>query len=421
MAKGTIMFKNMANKFKVYLECKISDIKNIKELGIIEVLNRTKVIIISLISFMMIFGFILFNAINISEEEMLEDLKKSLITENSFKIAKIIRVRDEKISESEFKPLFNYYSGNEDKIKKLINELRKNGEYGNFEIKSKQGLFYKRYYIALDTVEVEFTTNTKDIKVEFEDKKFNLQDVAKFDVIPGIYNVKYTYETQFGDICNDINISILEDKKVELKIDGNYVTLYSNFDDAKVLINNENTGLLEKEIKNFGPIPKEKDIVIKLQREFPWGTIESDEENISNQEYIKLDISMVNDELINIVSKDINGFYESVFEGLNKRNKENIINCTDSVRDSVYNYINEKTLLFSNNYEIADMNVEIEKSDFKYEDSVYKASVVTKINYNIYKKILPFFKTYNESSFILGLEYIDNNFRITEIQKVEIE
>ena len=421
MAKGTIMFKNMANKFKVYLECKISDIKNIKELGIIEVLNRTKVIIISLISFMMIFGFILFNAINISEEEMLEDLKKSLITENSFKIAKIIRVRDEKISESEFKPLFNYYSGNEDKIKKLINELRKNGEYGNFEIKSKQGLFYKRYYIALDTVEVEFTTNTKDIKVEFEDKKFNLQDVAQFDVIPGIYNVKYTYETQFGDICNDINISILEDKKVQLKIDGNYVTLYSNFDDAKVLINNENTGLLAKEIKNFGPIPKEKDIVIKLQREFPWGTIESDEENISNQEYIKLDISMVNDELINIVSKDINGFYESVFEGLNKRNKENIINCTDSVRDSVYNYINEKTLLFSNNYEIADMNVEIEKSDFKYEDSVYKASVVTKINYNIYKKILPFFKTYNESSFILGLEYIDNNFRITEIQKVEIE
>ena len=371
MAKGTIMFKNMANKFKVYLECKISDIKNIKELGIIEVLNRTKVIIISLISFMMIFGFILFNAINISEEEMLEDLKKSLITENSFKIAKIIRVRDEKISESEFKPLFNYYSGNEDKIKKLINELRKNGEYGNFEIKSKQGLFYKRYYIALDTVEVEFTTNTKDIKVEFEDKKFNLQDVAQFDVIPGIYNLKYTYETQFGDICNDINISILEDKKVELKIDGNYVTLYSNFDDAKVLINNENTGLLAKEIKNFGPIPKEKDIVIKLQREFPWGTIESDEENISNQEYIKLDISMVNDELINIVSKDINGFYESVFEGLNKRNKENIINCTDSVRDSVYNYINEKTLLFSNNYEISDMNVEIEKSDFKYEDSVY--------------------------------------------------
>lgn len=421
MAKGTIMFKNMANKFKVYLECKISDIKNIKELGIIEVLNRTKVIIISLISFMMIFGFILFNAINISEEEMLEDLKKSLITENSFKIAKIIRVRDEKISESEFKPLFNYYSGNEDKIKKLINELRKNGEYGNFEIKSKQGLFYKRYYIALDTVEVEFTTNTKDIKVEFEDKKFNLQDAAQFDVIPGIYNVKYTYETQFGDICNDINISILEDKKVELKIDGNYVTLYSNFDDAKVLINNENTGLLAKEIKNFGPIPKEKDIVIKLQREFPWGTIESDEENISNQEYIKLDISMVNDELINIVSKDINGFYESVFEGLNKRNKENIINCTESVRDSVYNYINEKTLLFSNNYEIADMNVEIEKSDFKYEDSVYKASVVTKVNYNIYKKILPFFKTYNESSFILGLEYIDNNFRITEIQKVEIE
>ena len=49
--------------------------------------------------------------------------------------------------------------------------------------------------------------------MNLEDKKFNLQDVAQFDVIPGIYNVKYTYETQFGDICNDINISILERQK----------------------------------------------------------------------------------------------------------------------------------------------------------------------------------------------------------------
>lgn len=35
--KRNYYVKNMANKFKVYLECKISDIKNIKELGIIEV------------------------------------------------------------------------------------------------------------------------------------------------------------------------------------------------------------------------------------------------------------------------------------------------------------------------------------------------------------------------------------------------
>ncbi|WP_196001297.1 hypothetical protein [Clostridium sp. 1001271B_151109_B4] len=421
MTKINIIFKDIVKKCKVYIENKISDVKNIKELGIIEVVNRTKLISISLISFIIILGFILFNAINISKEEMLNNLKKSLLTENSSKIAKIIRVKDEKVAKNDFNPLIRYYSGNEDKIKKLINELRKSGEYANFKIKSKQGLFYKKYYIDLDTVEIEFATDINNVKVEFEDKKFNLQDFAEFDVIPGIYEVKYTYETEYGDISNEINISIFEDKKFELNIDGNYVTLYSNFEDAKVLINNQDTGLLSNDIKNFGPIPKGKDIVIKLQREFPWGIIESDEENISNQEYIKLDINMVNDELMNIISKDINKFYESAFESLNKRNKENILNCTDGVKDLVYNYINEKTLLFSNNYEITDMNVEIEKSDFKYEDSTYKASVVTKVNYNIYKKLLPFLKTPNESSFILALEYINDNFRITGIQKIEIE
>lgn len=421
MTKGTVIFKDILSKCKVYIESKISDIKNIKQLGIIEVLNRTKGIISSLIFFMIILGFILFNAINISEEEMLVDFKKSLLKENTSNIAKIIRVEGEKVSENDFKPLIKYYSGNEDKIKKLISELRKSGAYGNFEIKSNKGLFGKRYYIDLNTVEVEFITDIKNIKVEFEDKKFNLEDFAQFDVIPGNYNVKYTYETEYGDISNEIDISIFEDKKVELKVDGNYVTLYSNFDDAKVLINNQDIGLLASDIKNFGPIPKGEDIVIKLQREFPWGTIESEEENISNHQYIKLDINMVNDELMNIVSQNVNGFYESAFEGLNKRNKEKIINCTDSVKDLVYDYINEKTLLFSNNYEITDMEVEIEKSDFKYEDGIYKASVVTNVNYNAYKRLLPFIKTPNESSFILGLEYINDNFQITEIQKIEIE
>ena len=44
MAKGTIMFKNMANKFKVYLECKISDIKNNSKFNIDVKLPSTLVI-----------------------------------------------------------------------------------------------------------------------------------------------------------------------------------------------------------------------------------------------------------------------------------------------------------------------------------------------------------------------------------------
>ena len=71
-------------------------------------------------------------------------------------------------------------------------------------------------------------------------------------------------------------------------------------------------------------------------------------------------------------------------------------------------------------YEITDLNVEIEKSDFKYEDNIYKVSLVTKIDYSVYKKLLPFVKNSNENSFILNLEYENEDFIIKGIQKIDI-
>ena len=105
---------------------------------------------------------------------------------------------------------------------------------------------------------------------------------------------------------------------------------------------------------------------------------------------------------------------------ISNKDKNIILGATDEVKQFAYNYINEKTFLLSNNYEISSLAVEIEKSDFKYEGNIYKASLVTRIDYSIYKKIFPFVKNSNESSFILNLEYEDGEFIIKGIQKVDI-
>ena len=129
---------------------------------------------------------------------------------------------------------------------------------------------------------------------------------------------------------------------------------------------------------------------------------------------------MVNDELNNIIDEVVNKFYLSSFEALNSKDKSLISGATEEVKEMVYSYINEKTFLLSNNYEITDLNVEIEKSDFKYEDNIYKVSLVTKIDYSVYKKMLPFVKNSNENSFILNLEYENGDFIIKGIQKIDI-
>lgn len=408
--------KNLNSNFLSF----IKDIKNIEEIGVKTLWERNRLkFVIMFISIFVIFIFLL-SSFSLSKEEVLSKFESALINGNSYTLAHCVKIENEKVSSKELQPLIDGYDKDEIRIRKIVNDLRKNGKSGNFTLESRKGFLSKKYYIDINTVTVNFITNVNGVDIEFSNKRFNLLDKAEFDVIPGTYKVLYTYNTEYGDISDSKIINLMEDETVEINVDGNYITLYSNFDDAKVFINDLNTGLEAKDIKNYGPLPKDKEIKIHLEREFPWGRINSEEVLISNNQYIKLDINMVNDELNSMIDEKVNKFYFSAFEALNSKDKSLISGATEEVKGMVYNYINEKTFLLSNNYEITDLRVEIEKSDFKYEDNIYKASLVTRIDYSVYKKLLPFVKNSNESSFILNLEYEDGDFIIKGIQKIDI-
>lgn len=398
----------------------IKDIKNIKEIGIKAIWERNKYKILIMFIFIIAIFIFLISNLSSSKEEVLSKFESYLINGNSSMLSHYVKVENEKISSKELQPLIDVYDKDKIRIRKIVNELRKSGKSGNFTLESRKGFLKEKYYIDINTVNVNFITNINGVDIEFSNKRFNLIDKAEFDVIPGTYKVLYSYKTEYGYISDSKILNLIEDETVEIAIDGNYITMYSNFDDAKVFINDIDTELEANDIKNYGPFPKDKDIKIYLEREFPWGTIRSEELLISNEQYIKLDINMVNDELNNIINEIVNKFYLSSFEALNSKDKSLILGATEEVKEMVYSYINEKTFLLSNNYEITDLNVEIEKSDFKYEDNIYKASLVTRIDYSVYKKLLPFVKNSNENSFILNLEYENGDFIIKGIQKIDI-
>ncbi|MDU2123770.1 MAG: hypothetical protein E7E64_14705 [Clostridium celatum] len=414
------IIKESFKKFNSNFFSFIKDIKSIKEIGIKGIWERNKSkILIMFISILVIVIFLISN-LSLSKEEILRKFESYLINGNSSMLANYVKVENEKVSSKELQPLIDVYDKDEIRIRKIVNELRKSGKSGNFTVENRKGFLKEKYYIDINTVNVNFITNINGVDIEFSNKRFNLNDKAEFDVIPGTYTVLYSYNTEYGYISDSKILNLMEDETVEIAIDGNYITLYSNFDDAKVFINDIDTELEANDIKNYGSFPKDKDIKVYLEREFPWGTIRSEELLISNEQYIKLDINMVNDELNNIIDEVVNKFYLSSFEALNSKDKSLISGATEEVKEMVYSYINEKTFLLSNNYEITDLNVEIEKSDFKYEDNIYKASLVTRIDYSVYKKLLPFVKNSNENSFILNLEYENGDFIIKGIQKIDI-
>lgn len=412
--------KNFKEMIKSNYNFFIEYVKDIKGKGFKSLFKERKLelSIISVVIFVILI--FLFSSFTLSKEKLLKKFELALINGNSNSLAKCVKLEDKDIASKELKPLIDGYDKNKLRINKIVNEIRRNGESENFKLKIKKGFLYDKYYIDINTINVKFTTNISDVNVEFLNKRFNLINEAEFNIIPGEYSLSYKYKTKYGDISESKIINLMEDKIVEVNIDANYITLYSNYDDAKVFINNVDTGLISKEIKNYGPLPKDKDIKVFIQREFPWGIIKSEEISVGNNQYINLNIGMVNDRLNNMINETVDSFYSSVFNALNNKDKNLISGSIELVKEVVYNYMNEKAFLFSNSYEISDLAVEIEKSDFKYEEGIYKASLLTKVEYSVYKKIFPFAKNYNEASFIINLEYEDNKFIVNGIQKIEI-
>ena len=116
----------------------------------------------------------------------------------------------------------------------------------------------------------------------------------------------------------------------------------------------------------------------------------------------------------------LNDFFDSVFKALNEEDESLIINANEDTKDKIYDDIFKKTLFFTNNYRISDMNLNIEKSDFEYEDKIYKGNVVVKVNYDIYKKLLPFIKESHEEMFLVNLQYENDTWIACGIQRFNL-
>ena len=175
------------------------------------------------------------------------------------------------------------------------------------------------------------------------------------------------------------------------------------------------------DIKNYGPIPINKEINIHLEREFPWGTLESDKVAISTLPNINIDINMVNDNLINEVNIAANTFYSSVFNALNNSDYSLIENSRDDAKSKIYDSIKRESLFLKNNYELNDLKTEVKSSEFYYEDDTYKGNIVINLNYNISKKILPFIKQDVEETFLTQMEFENNEWIIVDVQKFTLE
>lgn len=412
--------KGLLKFFKKYFKELISDINNLTFENIKDFIVRRKILLF--ISVLLIFAMIGFGvgSYKFSKDMVLKNLEIALKENKPGKIYREVKLDGNKISKKEFEPLSEYYSENTLQVDNIIKKLKANGESGYFTLKNNKILFFNNYYIEINPVAIKINTNFDNTRVYINGEKIAATNIKR-NLIPGKYLIKGELDTLYGVIEEEKEIFIMENLEYDLNMPAININLTSNFDDAKVFINDEDINKNVNDIKNYGPIPIDKEINIHLEREFPWGTLESDKVAISTLPNINIDINMVNDNLINEVNIAANTFYSSVFNALNNSDYSLIENSRDDAKSKIYDSIKRESLFLKNNYELNDLKTEVKSSEFYYEDDTYKGNIVINLNYNISKKILPFIKQNVEEMFLTQMEFENNEWIIVDVQKFTLE
>lgn len=354
-----------------------------------------------------------------SKKELINQLEMALLKGKENWVERNIKIDGAKAENDELKPLIHYYLLNNKDVEQVISNLKKNNNSGNLTIESEKSLLGENYYLNLSTISINITSDIKEAIIYINGREVNKEQPVS--LIPGTYEVAYKLKTDYGDVEETKEMDILSSGDVKIEVAAEYITLYSNFSDAKVYINEKDTKKTVSEIKKYGPIPNNKDITIYIAKDFPWGVIKSPEIKVQEDNILKIDINMANDELLATIENTLREFYNSLFDALNNKDSALIENVEENSREEVFNSIYEKPKVFANNYTISDLELKIANSEFKYENEKYVANILVDMDYSVAKKILPFIKEQKEERFLLSLIYNEEKWLVESSQRIELK
>lgn len=380
--------------------------------------ENKKIFISGIVVIFLILGYMVGN-VSSSKEGVLKKFEVGLKEGNANKVSDVVRINGKKVSKKELKPLIDYYKGKDNEINNIVKSLNKDGKSEIFSLVTENRIFKDKYYISLQTFSLKVTSNYDDAKLFLNDKEISQGEIIK-NLIPGNYKISGTLQNKYGEMKGEQNILLMSDSEVKLNLDGVLVTAQSEFKDAKVLINGEDSGLLVKDFKDIGPIPSDGSVELSLIKDFPWGTIQGDEVPVTDVPDISLKINFENDELWSEIKKTMDTFYNSVFNALNNEDKNEIQGTTSSAKNKIYSTLEENYFVFKNKYDLISINIDKEKSNFQYNNGEFKGTVVCDVKYDVSKVLFGIGREEKNKSFLTKVVYKNNEWVVDDIENFSL-
>lgn len=407
----------------------IQSVENVPSKPISINLSKTHKIIISVLALVLILCFSLYKtgeALN-SRDKFISKLTEAINTNNSSQLAKCIVSSDPKlkIDSKNLDGFLNYLNNNASYKKEIIKSLntqaaamvlsentkesstnsisnKKTIASSNYLLTlKKQGktlLFYDKYVAELKPVYINVTTNYKNTQIFLGNNLVCTSDQNNFTkqigpYVPGLYKMRAYLKGDYTTLDKTINVDLLQAidtsnptqniKNQDLNLDGYNVYVTCDYNDAKLFANGKDTGLTIKEATNFGPVSKDGSVKLYAQKDFPWGTVKSEEITINGTNSIYIELNGINQDVKNTLMEIINDYNKSFIEGFKARDVSKIINMSENEKkvlsDRIQQMISNKQMYTGS---LTKTSFDLDSFKIYQSNNKYCANVIDFETYN---------------------------------------
>ncbi|PEC73549.1 hypothetical protein CON25_10665 [Bacillus thuringiensis] len=269
--------------------------------------KRNLFLIIGLaIIIILLFGAYKFGAYKFSKEKQVNVMIEAFQKKDINAIDEFVKANDSslKIKTEDIKAYMRYLKENPSYNKQLLSYLQKETvdqkltkdkpafKDGEIVEEGKEWFLYPKYKFSMKSYYMNVSTTAKNAEIYVNDKKEtelssdkNSKELGPY--FPGTYVVKATAKTELTELETEKEVDLADEQsekvKIDLSLEGKYVSISSDESDATVFVNGKKRGKLNYGSYKLGPVSTDETVEVHLEKTTDFGVMKSESVKIGDQ------------------------------------------------------------------------------------------------------------------------------------------
>ncbi|EJQ17120.1 hypothetical protein ABHP49_002774 [Bacillus cereus] len=254
----------------------------------------------------LLFGAYKFGAYKFSKEKQVNVMIEAFQKKDINAIDEFVKANDSslKIKTEDIKAYMRYLKENPSYNKQLLSYLQKEtvdqkltkdkSSFKDGEIveEGKEWFLYPNYKFSMKSYYMSISTTAKNAEIYVNDKKETELSSDKTSkelgpYFPGTYVVKATAKTELTELETEKEVDLADEQsekvKVDLSLEGKYVSISSDESDATVFVNGKKRGKLNYGSYKLGPVSTDETVEVHLEKTTDFGVMKSESVKIGDQ------------------------------------------------------------------------------------------------------------------------------------------